>query len=1093
MLPILRRQFRLLTPSVTNSGKEAGWRVELLSSVKDSEARGRPRQQRRERQRIAGALVAALCLLGWLGGTWSRARENPADMAPLSSAVPSLKITGDAVWRWRTPEGDQVYGFDGACEVTTARGRHVGQRAIAVVRRDAKAGVQVGLYLQRDGRVAPLISRAQLSREPIFTAPLYRKAPDSIPAEVQQLVDLLDNKGDAGRRADQAVAQVAYAETAPPPGTLADINSVRTAQLEVVPPGSAQPLQPPTRTTPLPPAMPTDTPPPQSGSLGEGGLQFVVGGNQTVQFMPRGGGATPAQIQTVPLPQTGEMAVVVRGGATVLVRDVSAGMPDGSMLDLGTISISANAIVGWMPPLSGLLDGSNSLANADGELYMEGDIVFRQGDRVIYADRMYYNIKGRYGTILAAEAVTSVPEYAGYVRLKADVLQQIADGQYVAFGAAVTSSRMGVPRYWLQSEQVTFSDNDVNRVDPLTGMPYVDRVQTVSSRQNTVYLGGFPVFYWPAFSSDLKKTNLYLAGLKVKNDSVFGTQVMADFDLFQLFGVQNPPPGVDWILSTDYLSERGPAVGSRLSYSVPGMLGLPGPVVGFADAWVISDSGLDNLGLDRRALEPEEDIRGRFLMRHRHYLPYDVELIAEVGLLSDRNFLEQYFENEWDGEKDHDTSLRLRKYYLNNLFDLHADVRINEFYSETNRLPELEHYNVGSSWLNDWVNWSAYNRVGYAALDADNLPTNPAEQAKFTLLPGEVEREGLMASTRQELAVPLNVGPMKVVPFVSGEAAYWGEAADGEDLTRLLGQAGVRSSLPAWRLYPTVQSSLLNIRGLAHKVELQSELFYADASQNFEQLPLYDPLDDDAQEQFRRRFIFNTFGGALPIEFDPRTYAIRNGIQRYVTSPTTELAEDMLQTRLGFNQRFQTKRGLPGRERIVDLARFDVSTILFLEEERDNFGEVLGPTRYDFRYYAGDRVTLLSDGYFDFFEDGLRSVSIGAMSSRPGLGNVYLGVMSLEGPISSTVLRGTIDYRLNEKWITSAGTTFDLGDIGNVGQQLALTRIGESFLLQMGVSVDAGRDNVSFQFMLEPRFLPARRLGRLGGQLIPPPGIEGLE
>jgi hypothetical protein len=109
------------------------------------------------------------------------------------------------------------------------------------------------------------------------------------------------------------------------------------------------------------------------------------------------------------------------------------------------------------------------------------------------------------------------------------------------------------------------------------------------------------------------------------------------------------------------------------------------------------------------------------------------------------------------------------------------------------------------------------------------------------------------------------------------------------------------------------------------------------------------------------------------------------------------------------------------------------------------------------------------------------------------VGDVYVGLLALDGPISSTVLRSTLDYRLNEKWIASAGATYDFGSTGNVGQSLALTRIGESALLRFGVNVDPGRDNVSFGFGIEPRFWPRTRLGRVGGQLIPPPGVEGLE
>ncbi len=138
-------------------------------------------------------------------------------------------------------------------------------------------------------------------------------------------------------------------------------------------------------------------------------------------------------------------------------------------------------------------------------------------------------------------------------------------------------------------------------------------------------------------------------------------------------------------------------------------------------------------------------------------------------------------------------------------------------------------------------------------------------------------------------------------------------------------------------------------------------------------------------------------------------------------------------------------------------------------------------------------MSLLSDGYMDFFNDGLRSISGGVLWTRPGLGDLYLGALSLQGPISSTTIQASTNYRLDDKWIVNASTAFDLGNTGNIGQQLSLVRIGESLLLRMGVAVDSGRDNVSFQFGLEPRIWPKRRMGRLGGELIPPPGADGLE
>jgi hypothetical protein len=82
---------------------------------------------------------------------------------------------------------------------------------------------------------------------------------------------------------------------------------------------------------------------------------------------------------------------------------------------------------------------------------------------------------------------------------------------------------------------------------------------------------------------------------------------------------------------------------------------------------------------------------------------------------------------------------------------------------------------------------------------------------------------------------------------------------------------------------------------------------------------------------------------------------------------------------------------------------------------------------------------------------------------------------------------------MNEKWIVSANNIYDFGSAGNVGQNLALTRIGESFLLRFGFDIDRGRDNVGVSVLFEPRFFPSRRVGSIGGQLIPAAGLEGLE
>ena len=99
----------------------------------------------------------------------------------------------------------------------------------------------------------------------------------------------------------------------------------------------------------------------------------------------------------------------------------------------------------------------------------------------------------------------------------------------------------------------------------------------------------------------------------------------------------------------------------------------------------------------------------------------------------------------------------------------------------------------------------------------------------------------------------------------------------------------------------------------------------------------------------------------------------------------------------------------------------------------------------------------------------------------------------MEGPFTSTLLVGSLSYRLNEKWITELSATYDFGPTGNIGERFGITRIGESALIRIAFHADHGRDNVGASIMIEPRFLPNSRLGRLGGVPILPVGAMGLE
>ena len=125
-----------------------------------------------------------------------------------------------------------------------------------------------------------------------------------------------------------------------------------------------------------------------------------------------------------------------------------------------TLDLSTDRLVVWtvaeqQPDIN---DAVVQDENQPLEIYMEGNVVFRQGDRIIYADRMYYDVRNHVGTVLGADMLTPAPGYEGKVRLHADVLQQIGEDHFRAQDASFTSSRLGIPRYRLQASQAEFED-----------------------------------------------------------------------------------------------------------------------------------------------------------------------------------------------------------------------------------------------------------------------------------------------------------------------------------------------------------------------------------------------------------------------------------------------------------------------------------------------------------------------------------------------------------------------------------------------------------------------------------------------------------
>jgi hypothetical protein len=188
---------------------------------------------------------------------------------------------------------------------------------------------------------------------------------------------------------------------------------------------------------------------------GQVATEPLPAGTRRIRAFPR----SDVRVQAQWFPSAGgnEWVAIIGSGVNLIIDNIGG----------RSIDISTDRMVIWtaggQPDLTG-----ETLDNDDRplEIYMEGNIIFREGERVIYAQRMYYDATRKTGIVLDAEVLTPVPSYQGLLRLKADIVRQINPDRFLAYDSQVTTSRLGEPRYYLYSNEVAFDDVQTPLVDP---------------------------------------------------------------------------------------------------------------------------------------------------------------------------------------------------------------------------------------------------------------------------------------------------------------------------------------------------------------------------------------------------------------------------------------------------------------------------------------------------------------------------------------------------------------------------------------------------------------------------------------------------
>ena len=685
-------------------------------------------------------------------------------------------------------------------------------------------------------------------------------------------------------------------------------------------------------------------------------------------------------------------------------------------------------------------------------VYLSGNIVMTENDRTVRADEIYYDFVNQRALVANASLRMFDEERGMPIYLRAQKLGRVSEDIFEARDVQLTNSEFYLPQMSLNASKMVLLTGEAleqhyRLKEKESATPeYEGRLVDVNARYGEV-----PVFGWGRLTTDFARPDLPLKRLTAGHDDEFGTSVESTWHLARLLGLKDPK-WLDSELLLDYYSKRGVGTGVNAEYETDD---ARGSLVGY----VMSDRGEDDLSRNRKDIDPDKDVRGRFSFRHRQYLPDDWQLTLETGYVSDRNFLEWKYREESFNDKGQETLIYLKRLRDNWAFSILGKVRVNDFETMTEELPSVEYHLKGQSFWDHRLTFYSDNQIARfrERFDEDIEVLGPQQTSDFYTY----------AFTRNEVDLPLTWETIKFVPFVAGTYSYEdnygyqteldGTRVDGEDNV-FLGEAGLRASTMFWSQDPFLRSNMWDLNGMRH--------------------------------------IMTPYLEAVMYEDNEDTIEMRDALH------------------LGLSQRWQTHRGSEENIRSLDWMRLDLETTWLSDEADSSIGEfnTYGPAGFVYNdpsvpfllrrndnYYGMSRDTLngeyawrvsdtfsvLSDFNYDIDEGHVQQFDIGVSRLVYPDISYYVGTRYLRPVIipvdknndgtaeyeeeGSNSFVTALTYRLSPRYIAtfSQEYNFDFGE--SIRTDLAVVRQYHRMFYAVSVSFDDSLDRSAIMFSIWPQ------------------------
>jgi lipopolysaccharide assembly outer membrane protein LptD (OstA) len=445
---------------------------------------------------------------------------------------------------------------------------------------------------------------------------------------------------------------------------------------------------------------------------------------------------------------------------------------------------------------------SASVNRETGEAVADGNVRIEQGNQIWVGEHINYNFKTHQ---MRSEQFRTgkTPVFALGQQLQGDTSNKVYNARHVF----VTTDDVSDPAVGIRASHIKIVPG-----------------QYLEAWNAVLFLDGVPSFYFPYYKRTLNEraNNLnFMAGYR----SAYGPFLLNTYSWF----LDNE---VDGKLHLDYRERRGVGAGPDLNLH----LGQWGNAT-FSYYYLhdhdpgesISANSFSNL------LGTIPENRQRFYFAYQATPFTNLNLKALVNYQSDPLMQHDFFESEYSQNPQPNSFVEANKYSENWSLDAETTPRINDFFDQVERLPDVKLTGFRQQIFNTPIYYESESSAGYyRQMFAD---TNDSALPDYS---------AARADTFHQLLLPWTFfNWLNVTPHIGGRFTYYsqgsGPGGTNEETYRTVFNTGIGASFKASQLWTGATNSLFEINGLRHIIEPSvNYVFVPNPSTPPSQLPQFD-------------------------------------------------------------------------------------------------------------------------------------------------------------------------------------------------------------------------------------------------------------